>query len=139
MHRHLADSTASYSLYEEALKEAERHKWIESQKHGRDLGRAALQDWYRIYWHHYCRCKRLEHLQGRRRWREFSDEHFGRFYPQTVNGDLLIDRILDRFTYGLENLDIICWAFAWGLPVNRVVDLLILLDMNRARLEPQGV
>ena len=61
------------SLYAEAVKEAERHKWIESQKHGRDLGQAAIRDWYRNYWNRFCRWRRMEHLQGTRRWREFGE------------------------------------------------------------------
>ncbi len=135
----LTESDSTLSLHEEALKEAERHKWIESQKIGRDLGRAALLEWYRIHWPHYCRIKRLEHLQGRRRWLEFDDDHFGQLYMLILEGDLLVDRVLDRFYAGMENLDIICWSFEWGLSVERVVDLLIQLDMNRARLEPVGV
>lgn len=33
-----------------ALDEAEKHKWIESQKAGRDLGEAAIMDWFRKNW-----------------------------------------------------------------------------------------
>ena len=35
------------SLYEEAFREAERHKWIESQKMGRDAGHPAIKEWYK--------------------------------------------------------------------------------------------
>ena len=130
------EATAQPSLYEEAIREAERHKWIESQKQGRDLGEPAIREWYRVHWPLYCRYRRLEHLQGRRRWREFGDEKFGRLFSLILAGDLLTDRILDRVYAGHENLDIINWGFQWGLPMFRVIDILAQLDVNRDRLDP---
>src|SRR5690606_22090768 len=58
-HAVMADVVQEVSLYEEAHAEALRHKWIESQKHGRDLGDWAIRDWYRRYWRLYCRCCRV--------------------------------------------------------------------------------
>ena len=124
------------SLYEEALREAERHKWIESQKRGRDLGDHAIREWYRLHWPQYCRFRRLEHLRGSCRWAEFNDEPFGHLFSLIVQGDLLADRILDRIYAGYENLGIINWAIDWGLPIDRVLDILAQIDVNRARLEP---
>ncbi|HEX6987283.1 MAG TPA: hypothetical protein VF170_18035 [Planctomycetaceae bacterium] len=124
------------SLYEEADREAQRHKWIESERHGRDLGETAIRDWYRRHWPRYCRHKRLEHIRGMKLWREFGDEAFGCLYSLIVTGDLLADRILDRIDAGYENLCIINWAVEWGLPTDRVVDILQQIDVNRARLEP---
>lgn len=123
------------SLYVEARQEALRHKWIESQKQGRDLGDHAIQEWYETFWHGYCRFKRIEHLQGQRRWREYGDD-FGNLYSMIVSEDLLTDRILDRFFAGYENFDIINWAYDWGLAMDDVIDVLIQLDMNRSRLDP---
>lgn len=131
-------STAPASLYDEARKEAEIHKWIESQKHGRDLGERAIDDWYRTYWMLFCRHRRMEHLCGRRQWFEFSDEKFGRLYSLIVAGDVLVDRILDRVYAGYENLEIINWALDWGLPMPRVVFILEAVDVNRARLDPRS-
>lgn len=131
-----AATTAALSLYEEGSKEAQRHKWIESQKHGRDLGQAALQEWYSVHWPTYCRKKRLEHLQGRQRWREFQDEEFGHLYSLILEGDLLVDRILDRVDAGFENLAIINWALDWNLPMDRVLSILTQIDINKARLDP---
>jgi hypothetical protein len=127
---------AAPSLYEEAFKEAERHKWIESQKQGRDLGENAISEWYRVHWRHYCRWKSMEHLRGSCRWREFGDEKFGHIYSLIVAGDLLVDRILDRVYAGQENLDVIRWAQDFGLPMERVIDILAQLDVNGARLDP---
>jgi hypothetical protein len=125
------------SLYSEAGREAERHKWIESEKHGRDLGSPAIREWYRLHWHRYCRQKRLEHLAGRACWMEFERETFGRLAAQTARDDLLFDRVLDRVQDGWENLDVLNWALLWGLDSHRVVEILTVIDVNRARLEPR--
>ena len=109
------------SLYDEARHEAERHKWIESERHGHDLGDYAIRQWYQQHWLKYCRMRRLEHLRGMRRWREFDDQAFGCLYTLIVRGDLLLDRILDRMDSGYENLCIINWAFEWGLNMERVL------------------
>jgi hypothetical protein len=131
-------TTARLSLYEEARREAERHKWIESQKRGHDMGEAAIFEWYRLYWRHYWRHRRVEHLQGRRWYREFEEHHFGCLYSRILTGDLLVDRILDRVYEGQENLDIINWALEWGLSVEPVLEILAQIDVNRARPEPKA-
>lgn len=124
------------SLRWEGWQEALRHKWIESQKHGCDLGDRALKDWFRKHWLPFCRIRRLEHVEGQQRWEEFAEQEFGQISELILDGDLLLDCILDRMEYGLDNLEIINWALAWSMPMNRVVDLLIMIDINRARLEP---
>ncbi len=134
---HGIDAIGAPSLYEEATQEAERHKWIESQKHGFDLGDHAIHEWYRVHWARYCRHKRMEHVRGHQLWREFETEKFGRLYSLLVQGDLLVDRVLDRVYEGYENLEILNWAIQWGLEMNRVIEILSLVDVNRARLEPK--
>ncbi len=136
LHADVTDMVDHDSLYEQAHAEALRHKWIESQKHGRDLGEWAIHDWYRKYWRLYCRYCRVEHIKGNRRSREFGDDDFGNLYTLIiVKGDLLVDLILDRIQDGYENLDIINWAMDWGLPMNRVVDILIQIDVNGCRFD----
>ena len=124
------------SLYAEAYHEAEKHRWIESEKHGQDLGERAILEWYRRYWRAWVRHCHLEHLGGRRCWREFQDYDFGSLYSLILQGDLLVDRILDRLGEGCENLDVLEWAGEWGLPMERVIDILMQVDINRARLDP---
>jgi hypothetical protein len=124
------------SLYEEGLREAERHKWIESQKRGVDLGDWALTDWYRRYWPLFCRLKCLEHLSGSRSWREFAPEDFGLVGTLIREEDLLLEMILDRAHAGMENLAILVWAQEWGLPLDRVIYILEQLNLNRAQLWP---
>lgn len=124
------------SVYAEGLREAERHKWIESQKRGCDLGAAALADWYHLHWLPYCRSKRLEHLHGTKAWSEFGEDDFG-IIGQAVNGaDLLVQVILEHARNGWENLDVIVWAQNEKFPMDRVIDILEKLDLNRARLDP---
>jgi hypothetical protein len=129
------DEVDPVSLYEEARAEALRHKWIESQKHGRDLGDSAIRDWYRRYWLMYCRCCRVEHIEGQRYWREFGNDDFGHLNSLVAEGDLLADRIRDRVIDGHENLELINWGMTWGLPMDRLVDILIRIDVNRCRLD----
>lgn len=124
------------SLQAEARREAERHKWIQSQKNGSDLGDAAISEWYRNYWPHYCRCRRIEHVQGNALWQEFEEQEFGRLNEIRSGEELLLDRILDRILAGHENLDIITWALDWGLPMDRVIEVLTRINVNRARMEP---
>lgn len=124
------------SLYSVALEEALRHKWIESQKHGCDLGDSALKDWFRRHWLPFCRSKRLEHVEGMQQWTEFAEHEFGQVFQMIMDDDVLCDRILDRMEHGYDNLEIINWALAWGLPMPRVIEHLELIDINRARLEP---
>ena len=56
--------------------EAQRHKWIESEKAGRDLGNWAILCWIRYHWNGFLRERWLEHLQGRTYWYEL-DREFG--------------------------------------------------------------
>ena len=127
------------SIHHAAREEADRHRWIESQKQGRDLGLQAVRDWYRRYWLKFCRHRHLEHLAGDHFWSEFQVENFGDIITLLENEDTLVDRILDRVVYGQENLEIIQWAFDWGMPMHRVLSILSQLNVNAARLEPERV
>lgn len=124
------------SLYSVALEEALKYKWIESQKQGRDLGESALKEWFRKHWLPFCRSKRLEHVEGMQQWSEFAEQEFGQVFQLIMDDDILCDRILDRMEHGCDNLEIINWALTWGLPMERVLQNLELIDINRARLEP---
>ena len=130
-------SVCAPSLYAEAFRHAEQHKWIESEKRGYDLGEGAIREWYGVHWARFCRECRLEHISGRRYWDEFGPETFGCLYELIVAGDLLADRLLDRVDEGWENLTILLWAREWGLPMTRVVPMLEQIDVNRARMDPR--
>jgi hypothetical protein len=126
---------APQSIYKFSYIEALRHKWIASEKAGRDLGTAAIREWLSRHWPHWCRARWLEHLRGDVYWMEFDEPSFGALQRGFRGDGLVLDRVLDRVYCGWENLDIILWATDWQVDINQVIDILILLDINRARLD----
>jgi hypothetical protein len=122
------------SVYAECEREIERYKWIESEKAGRDLGEGAVRRWVKDHWWGYLRARWLEHLHGRQFWVELDRGDFGLLQRTFQEDSLLLDRILDRIKAGQENLDIICWAHDWGMPIDRLIQILEALDINSRRL-----
>jgi len=125
------------SVYVDCEKEALRFKWIESEKVGYDLGESAIRKWVKQHWWGYLRARWLEHLQGTRFWLELDRGDFGLLQRRFQDQALLLDRILDRFKTGQENLDIILWAQDWGISFESVCEILEGLDINSRRLEHQ--
>jgi len=124
------------SVHAVSIEEAHRHKWIESEKRGHDLGEEAIRDWYCRYWLEYCRAKRIEHVIGRHSCREFEDGPSALVLNLLQSGDLLMQLILDRISQGWENLDVIVWGTQWGLPMEQIHEILLELNINCARLDP---
>ena len=122
------------SVYVDCEQEALRYKWIESEKAGRDLGEAAIRSWVRQHWWGYLRARWLEHLHGKRFWVELDRGDFGLLQRRFQDKALLLDRILDRLKAGQENLDILCWAHDWHVPLPPVLEILEALDINSRRL-----
>jgi len=129
-----AISVQTGSIVDDSRREVLKHKWIESQKAGRDLGETAVDDWARNHWPRYWRTRWVEHMQGRRYWVELDQGDFGLLRQQFHDKRLLLDRILDHVIAGMENLDIICWAQDWGLNVDDVLAVLESLDINSRRV-----
>ena len=88
-----------YSVQERGEAEAQRHKWIESEKAGRDLGNWAILCWIRYHWNGFLRERWLEHLQGRTYWYELDRDDYGLLQRAFQDSDL-IDEILDRLKSG---------------------------------------
>jgi len=130
-------TSETHSLYHHAREEALRHKWLESEKVGRDLGRRAIEDWNKHHWWRWCRGRWLEHLQGDIYWKELGPSYFGVLKKRLVADPVLQDRIVDRIKDGWENLDIILWATRWGLDIGAVHEVLTMLDMNSCRFAPE--
>jgi hypothetical protein len=122
------------SVYAECEKEANRFKWIESEKAGCDLGEQAIRRWVKEHWWGYLRARWLEHLQGKQFWEELDRGDFGLLQQRFHENTLLLDRILDRLKSGQENLDIIIWALNWGINLADVRTILQALDINSRRL-----
>src|SRR5436305_2920420 len=84
------------SIYEDCQREADRFKWIESEKAGQDLGELAVRQWVKQHWCGYLRARWLEHLQGKTFWIELDCGDFGLLKQRFLDQALLLDRILDR-------------------------------------------
>ena len=128
-------SVRTLSLYDHYQDEAKKHKWIESEKAGHDLGERAIEEWKNNYWLKWCRARWLEHLEGSIRWKELDPEQFGVLVREYSGNKLLRDRVLDRIREGWENLEILQWAISWGIDIAEVTSILSLLDMNSCRLK----
>ena len=122
------------SVYADSEQEANRYKWIESEKAGRDLGDAALRRWVNEHWWGYLRARWLEHLQGTCFWVELDRGDFGLLQTQFQDQRDVLDPILDRLKSGQENLDIIRWACHNNYPIDTVLRILEALDINSRRL-----
>lgn len=122
------------SVYLESAREAERHKWIESERAHRDLGESAIRQWVRDHWWGYLRARWVEHIQGIRFWVELDRGDFGLLQKEFKSDSVLLECILDRLKAGQENLDVIQWAIQWNMPMDTVVRILEALDINSRRL-----
>jgi len=122
------------SVFIDCEREADRFKWIESEKAGCDLGEQAIRRWVKEHWWGYLRARWLEHLEGKQFWEELDRGDFGLLQRRFHENTLLLDRILDRLKAGQENLDIILWGLQWGVNLTDVRDILQALDINSRRL-----
>jgi len=122
------------SVHESGIVEALRHKWIESEKAGRDLGESAIRNWVRQHWNGFLRARWLEHLEGRAFWVELDQDDHG-LLQHAFLGHPIIDEVLDRLKHGRENLDLIVWALDGGYDVDEVIRILEALDINSRRIE----
>lgn len=131
-----SDVAHARSVIEEAWLEAHKHKWIESQKRGYDLGEAAIRDWFQRYWNVFWKRKFVQHLHGQVFWEEFSSDKFGLLETFPLHQDHSYQFVLDLFYDGTENLFILNTALTTGLPMDAVRRMLQLIDMNNCRVDP---
>ena len=124
------------SVHRIGEEEAQRHKWIESEKAGRDLGEWAIRCWVREHWNGFLRERWLEHLQGRNFWIELDHNDFGLLQREFQDSDLIED-VLDMLKRGRENLNVLNWAIDNHLPMGEVLEILEMLDINSRRIECQ--
>lgn len=131
------------SFLPHAREEIARHKWIESEKARQDLGQKAVEDWLRRFWWRFCRWRRLEHIEGKRCWREFNELDHAILRRIVMERDLL-DAIMNRMKgdgdhHIHDNLEIILWAIEnQEIQYQRVEEFLLLIDINAARLPIPG-
>lgn len=126
--------SARLSVHLIGEEEAQRHKWIESEKAGRDLGEWAIRCWVREHWNGFLRARWLEHLQGRTFWIELDHNDFG-LLQKAFRDSVLIDDILGMLKNGQENLNVLNWALDNQVPMEEVLEILETLDINSRRIE----
>jgi hypothetical protein len=122
------------SVHHYGEEEAQRYKWIESEKAGRDLGESAIRCWVREHWNGFLRERWLEHLQGRNFWIELDHNDFG-LLQREFQDSALIDDVLTMLKAGQENLNVLNWAIDLDLPMEEVFEILTMLDINSRRIE----
>ena len=122
------------SVHRIGEEEAQKHKWIESEKAGRDLGDWAIRCWVREHWNGFLRARALEHLQGKNYWIELDHDDYG-LLQRAFRESLLIGAIVNRLIAGQENLEILVWAIDERLPMDEVIEILEALDINSRRIE----
>jgi hypothetical protein len=126
-----------YSIFQSGELEAQRYKWIESEKAGRDLGEWAIRGWVREHWNGFLRERWLEHLEGGKYWIELDHGDFG-LLRRAFQDSRLIHDIIRLLKQGGENLDVLNWALQRGLSheeLGEIREILETLDINSRRLE----
>jgi hypothetical protein len=122
------------SIYEDCVRVVRIHKWIESEKAGRDLGEEAVRCWIKKHWNGYLRSRWLEHLQGIRHWIELDQDDFGLLL--THFGQLpLVAEIVEQLKNRGENLSIFVWGHKTGQDMEMVIKVLEVLKVNSRRIE----
>ena len=127
------------SLFREALGEAERHKYLESQKRGRDLGPDAIADWHQRHWTIWLRYRWLEHLLGERCWDELEIGRFGRLRDLFAGHMALLEQVAGLVRRGAENTDILWWAAKEKHNLAVVTQILTEVRINEIRCSRQCV
>ena len=122
------------SVHRIGEEEAQRYKWIESEKAGRDLGEWAIRCWVSDHWNSFLRARWLEHLQGRTFWIELDHDDFG-LLQRAFEDSELIDDVLQMLKHGKENLNVLNWALDNLLAMDEVLEILEMLDINSRRIE----
>jgi len=123
------------SVHADCREEEDRHKWIQSQKAGYDLGEGCIRQWVDEHWTGYLRARWVEHLQGKCFWVELDRGDFGLLQREFIEYKELLDSILDQLKSGKENLNVIVWAVKAGIPTEAVQQILYALNLNSLRLK----
>lgn len=124
------------SIFDSASREAYRHKWIESERAGHDLGDSAIEDWHRRFWHKFIRERWIQHIRGEAYWHELDNGDFGILNREFGDCCELADAIIAMLEKGGENLKVIQWATTTDQDADSVLHILSRLDLNAHRLVP---
>ncbi len=120
-------------MTDDAREEAERFRWIQSEKAGHDLGEEAIRQWVSRHWPAFVSGRAIEHLSGQRFWLEMPRAEFGVLVREFPNQQELVREIVTRLTAGADNLTILQWATDNIVPMNEVRNILQRIDINGLR------
>ncbi len=125
-------------MTDDAREEAERFRWLESEKAGHGLGEEAIRQWVTLYWPAFVRGRALEHLSGKRFWLEMPRAEFGVLLREFPDRQELVREIVTRLAAGADNLNILQWATDAAVAIDDVCNVLQRIDINglRARFPP---
>jgi hypothetical protein len=112
------DAIIKESLHLRSVEEALKHKWIESEKRGHDLGEEAIRHWIQKHWI------------------ELSADDFGLLTRRPFQSEYF-DAIVAMLKARGENFTILNWAIDNNLPTDEIREILEYLDVNSARIECQ--
>ena len=85
-------------------------------------------------WSRWIRARLMEHLRGQRWWQELDRGDFGLLRTELHSERDLVTEIVTAIEAGSENLAVISWACRTDKPLDVVVGILTLLEINERRL-----
>lgn len=92
-------------LFMRAMREAQSYKHAVQAAQHRDLGDQPILDWFRTKWASWYRERWLEHLCGRRQWKEFGEEDFNLVANKEFQPNIeLVLRIIDNLKKHRDNI-----------------------------------
>ena len=122
-----------YSLHDFVREEAFRHKWIESERAGRDLGHNAINHWREHHWLGTLRACWAEHVEGKRYWKELDLDDFG-LLNQVDWDQPMTERVMRELKNGKENLDLLMWVHC-NREREAISQMLCQLNINDRRMD----
>ena len=85
-------------------------------------------------WSRWIRARLMEHLRGERWWQELDRGDFGLLRSDLHSQRDLVAEVVTAIAAGSENLAVISWACRNEKPLEVVVGILTLLEINERRL-----
>lgn len=134
--RNRQPETRTSSVFEAAWNAARSDAAMVENRSGVQAGEMAFRDWYRKQWWGFLRERHFEHVLGDVYWSEFGESSFGSARSLRECDDIVATDVLELYGDGFENLDVLDWAGRTGRPIPRVLECLLLININDARFEP---
>lgn len=117
-----------------ALIEARKYRWNKGMEHCKDVGRDAIEEWFKKSFKKWYRLNWTEHLNGKKFHDGFSPEEFN--IVANENDKELIAKIIGFLSETgniSENLGIMLWARSVCADMNKVTSFLNKIKINNKR------